>query len=86
MTTQIIDIQEYTSHLTTLSKKSRRDNIRLIVMDHNTPLFEVRPIIQDIIEEHYRGIQPSTGPISQDILDDVTEGIHTPSDELHNLQ
>ena len=44
MTAQIIWIKEYRDSLSTLRKKAQENNIKYIVMSHNTPIFEVTPI------------------------------------------
>lgn len=47
MTTKIIGIKEFRQGITSLWKKSKKDNIRYIVMYHSKPIFEVNPIQDD---------------------------------------
>lgn len=47
MTTSVIGIKEFRQNITALSKKSRKNKTRYIVMRHSTPIFEVSPISEN---------------------------------------
>ena len=44
MTTKFIGIKEFRQNIAKLAKNSRKNNQRLIVLNRNTPIFEVLPL------------------------------------------
>ena len=44
MTTKFIGVREFRQHMAELYQKSRKMNIRYIVLNKNKPMFEVMPI------------------------------------------
>ncbi len=52
MTTKLIGIKDFRNNITSLWKESKKKNIRYIVMNHSTPVFEVKPVNEnDILTE-----------------------------------
>ena len=50
MNTKVINIKEYRNNLTKIWKESKKNKQRLIVVNHSTPVFEVKPLYQDYVE------------------------------------
>ena len=48
MTTKLIGLNEYRTNLTQLWKDAQENNIKYIVVVHNKPVFEVKPLFDDI--------------------------------------
>ena len=47
MTTKVIGIKEFRNNITSVWKDIRKGGVRLIIMHHSTPIFEVTPIKED---------------------------------------
>lgn len=47
MTTKLIGIKDFRNNLSSIWKESKKKNIRYIVMNHSTPIFEVKPITEE---------------------------------------
>jgi hypothetical protein len=43
MTTKIIGIKEFRADISNFAKKAKKGDVRYIVMNRNTPLFELKP-------------------------------------------
>ncbi len=53
MTTKLVGIKEFRKNIAQLTKRGRRGNLRYIVLNRNTPVFEVRPLnVDDVILEN----------------------------------
>lgn len=44
MTTKFIGVKEFRQNIAKIAEDSQRKNQRLIVLNHNTPILEVKPI------------------------------------------
>ncbi len=44
MTTKFIGVREFRQSLSTLYKKAQKNDTRYIILNKNTPVFEVRPL------------------------------------------
>ena len=44
MTTKFIGIKEFRQNISKIAKSSKKNNQRLIVLNRNTPIFEVNPL------------------------------------------
>ena len=47
MTTQLIGIKEFRQNISGFTKKAQKGDIRFIIMNRNTPLFELKPFSQE---------------------------------------
>lgn len=47
MTTKVIGIKEFRNNITNVWKDVKKGEVRLIIMHHSTPIFEVTPIKED---------------------------------------
>lgn len=47
MITQIIGIKDFRQNLAQLAKKAKRDSVSFLVTNHNKPLFEVNPCLNE---------------------------------------
>lgn len=46
MTTKFIGVKEFRQNMAKITARSQKNNERLIVLNRNTPIFEVRPIVK----------------------------------------
>lgn len=44
MTTKFIGIKEFRQNISKIAKNSKKNNQRLIILNRNTPIFEVNPL------------------------------------------
>ncbi len=44
MTTKFIGIKEFRQNISRLAKSSKKNNQRLVILNRNTPVFEVNPL------------------------------------------
>jgi antitoxin (DNA-binding transcriptional repressor) of toxin-antitoxin stability system len=56
MTTKTIGIKEFRAHISDFIAKAQKGNVRYIVMNRNSPLFEIKPFkkgatIDSLVEE-----------------------------------
>lgn len=76
MTTKIIGIKEFRADIATYAKKAREGNVRYIVMNRNTPLFEIKPFAENEgLEEIFKDIQEAKN-------DAKTGRVHSQADIL----
>ena len=47
MTTKTIGIKEFRSKIKEFAQKARKGDVRYVVMNHNTPLFELKPFAEN---------------------------------------
>lgn len=47
MTTKTIGIKEFRANISDVVTKAQKLNVRYVVMNHNRPLFEIRPFKKD---------------------------------------
>lgn len=53
MTTKFIGVKKFRQNLAKITKNSRKNNERLVILNRNIPIFEVRPLSQkDLILEN----------------------------------
>jgi len=45
MTTKFIGVKEFRQNIAKITKDSRKNNQRLIILSRNIPMFEVRPLL-----------------------------------------
>lgn len=59
MTTKFIGIKEFRQNISKIAKNSKKNNQRLIVLNRNTPIFEVNPLsdADQTLESLAMGIQ-----------------------------
>ena len=85
MTTKIIGINEYRTKLTKLWKEAREKNVRYIVVVHNKPVLEVRPILWDTIDFEPQIIEAKQSEYSSSLSADIDEAMQIPKSDLHNI-
>ncbi len=44
MTTKFIGVKEFRQNIAKIAKNSKKNNQRLVILNRNTPIFEVRPL------------------------------------------
>lgn len=47
MTTKTVGIKEFRADIARFAKKARKGNVRYIVMNRNSPLFEIKPFAEN---------------------------------------
>jgi hypothetical protein len=47
MTTKTIGIKDFRANISEYAKKAQKESVRFIVMNHNKPLFEIKPFDED---------------------------------------
>lgn len=87
MTTKIIGINEYRTKLTSLWKESKEKNIRYIVVVHNKPVFEVKPIFDDVIDVEFvpKLIEAKEEEVSPALRKTLATAVETSKTKLYNI-
>lgn len=58
MTTELINLGEYRKNLSSLWKKSSKENIKYLVTVHGKPAFEVTPVTDNTIDDDWTEYTP----------------------------
>jgi len=86
MTTELISLNEYRKNLSTIWKKSQKQNIKYIVLVHSKPVMEVKPIYNNQIED----VEPdnweikATNTYNKNKLENNLESVKINLDEIKN--
>ena len=66
MTTKIIGIKEFRADISNFAKKAKKGDVRYIVMNRNTPLFELKPFADNEgLESIFNEIQAAKSDIKK---------------------
>ena len=87
MTTKLIGLNEYRTNLTQLWKDAQENNIKYIVVVHNKPVFEVKPLYNNIIETEnsYSVEELKETEINDDLRNIIAETKMMDQSELVNI-
>lgn len=79
MTTKFIGVKEFRQNIAKIAKNSRKNNQRLVILNRNVPIFEVRPLSQKdlTLEDLVQDIQEG--------LDDVKAGRVYSQEEIESM-
>ena len=79
MTTKFIGVKEFRQNIAKIAKNSRKNNQRLVILNRNVPIFEVRPLSQKdlTLENLVQDIQEG--------LDDVKAGRVYSQEEIESM-
>jgi hypothetical protein len=53
MTTELISLNEYRKNISVLWKRAKEQNIKYIVLSYSKPIFEVNPVMDNIIDDNW---------------------------------
>jgi len=66
MNTKFIGIKEFRQNISNYVKKARKKDVRYVVMNRNTPLFEIAPFAKDIyLDDFVESIMQAKKDVAQ---------------------
>ena len=80
MTTKFIGVKEFRQNMSKISKQAKKNNQRLIVLNNNKPIFELRPlnekevILENLVAEVQEGLKDMEKGLVYDHLDTQNQG------------